>query len=220
MTDANALQNEFSETKGWSKPAVDRLLRDIFNRCFSPRGLGRNLDDAVIGAACSVDLAAYERVCEEYPHFKEKAPHALCVDHVVGVALARLVPAEVDQMSFRDLVARKQSVALFFDRGESFRHHIWRIWDALPWHRRPMPLRLVSEIGTADQESSAAMQAADYLAWHHNRDVSTESGDMRARATAMFSARAECQHYDYDELVKTARRWQPGKGYGDPTPND
>src|SRR5688572_4922668 len=120
MTDANALQNEFTPANGWDKSAVRRLLADLFNRCFSPRGFGCEVPDAVIGAACSVDLAAYERVCAEFPHFREKEPHALCVDHVVGVALSQLVPGEVERMSFRDLVQRKQSIALFFDRGESF----------------------------------------------------------------------------------------------------
>jgi hypothetical protein len=213
MTDANSLRKDFDRSLGWTETAVRSLLADLLNQCFSPRGFGCDISEALIGAACSVDLRAYERVCQEYPHFRQKTPEALCVDHVVGVAIQRLVPSDVDRISFRDLVDRKQSVALFFDRGELYRHQILRVWEAFAWHKRPMPLRLVSEIGTADQESSAALQAADFLAWHTTRDVASVAGDLSARMKASLSAGCAFQHYDDDELAKTASRWRLNQGY-------
>jgi hypothetical protein len=89
MADANALQGEFAPERGWAKRAVDRLLSDIFNRCFSPRGIGCELPHALVGAACTVDMDVYRRVCEQHPHFTEKAPEqplALRFVHAIGMA--------------------------------------------------------------------------------------------------------------------------------------
>ena len=72
MREANALRGEFSRERGWTRDAVDSLLRDLFNGCFSPYGLHRDVPDALVGAACWVDLKAYERVCQQHPHFQGK----------------------------------------------------------------------------------------------------------------------------------------------------
>lgn len=212
MTDANALQGEFSKDRGWTKESVHRLIVDLFNRCFSPRGLVKDSAEALIGAACWIDLGAYERVCEEYPHFAEKKPEALCVDHVVGIGIRQLIGGP-NTTTWHDLIDKRQSIELFFDRNEPFRHHILRVWEAFSWHRRPKPLRLVSAIGVTDREASAAIQAADYLAWHTNRDMSSESGNMLSRLLAITAARCHFQKYDYDTLRKTAARWRPDGGY-------
>jgi hypothetical protein len=213
MADAKALRREFTEERGWTERGVNLLLQALFNRCFSPRGPARAVSDAVVGAACSVEMDAYDRVCDEYPHFADKAPEALCVDHVVTIALKQLVPPDVHGIHLEDLVQRRRSIALFFDRNEPFRHQILRVWEARPWHRRSGALRLVSTIGETDREASAALQAADFLAWHMNRDVASVSGDLQARMMLHFASRCYVQRYDYDELVETAQRWGKDHGY-------
>jgi hypothetical protein len=218
MREARALRGEFSRDRGWTQEKVQTLLQDLFNECFSRRGLAQPIPEVLVGASCSVDLDAYDRVCERYPHFIEKKPEALCVDHVVTAAIKQLVPPG-ERMGMHEMSAQRLSVELYFDRNESFRHHIFRVWDALPWHRRPFPLRLVKKIGTAERQTSAALQAADYLAWHTNRDIASESGDLSARAMAMFAAPWYGRHYDYEELEKTAARWRPGLGYDAPVPD-
>ena len=60
---------------------------------------------------------------------------------------------------------------------------------------------------------SAALQAADYLAWHTNRDLSSPHGDLEARFTALATTECFIQRYDYDELLRTASQWRSGGGY-------
>jgi hypothetical protein len=212
MKDANALRGEFSAANGWTRRHVQRLLADLFNRCFSPVGPYREVPDALVGASCWVDLEAYRRVCEIHPHFAEKRPEALCVDHVVTIALGQLCPG-VERMALRDLIERRQSIDLFFDRGEPFRRQIQRVWDSRPWHRLAMPLRLVNSIRAVDRTSSAAIQAADYLAWHTNRDA-VAGGDLKARASMWLATHCYPMAYDYDKLLETAALWRLGRGYG------
>ncbi len=212
--EAKHLKGEFSPENGWTAKAVESLIRDLFNKCFSP--FGRHDVDkeaTLIGAACTVDLHAYERVCNRYPHFVSKKPEALCVDHVVGLALNHLVPSPLERMALSEMAKRRQSIALFFDRNESFKHHISRVWERYPWSKRPMALKLVHSIGEVDKESSAALQAADFLAWHTNRDVASDGGDMSARLMAFFAARTFTLHYDEAELERTAEAWTESGGY-------
>ena len=82
MKDANVMRGELSVSHGWTRDAVTALVHDRINQCLAPRGRHRDPEHALIGTACSVDLAAYERVCQEYPHFRGKTPEALCVDQV------------------------------------------------------------------------------------------------------------------------------------------
>lgn len=211
MKEANALRGEFAADRGWTREGVDRLLADLHNRCFSPFGPHRHVAEALVGAACWIDLDAYASVCQAHPHFAEKKPEALCVDYVVGVALKRLVPGE--RIKWSELVARGQSVELFFDRNEPYLHQIKRIWEASPWHRRSRPLQLVTLIATVERESSAPQQAADFLAWLTNRDLSSQDGDLLARTRAFFSSHCFRREYNYDELLRTAEGWRPGRGY-------
>jgi hypothetical protein len=212
MADANALQEGFSRNLGWTEQAVHSLLTELLNRCFSPRGMHRAIADALVGAACSVDLAAYERVCAEQPHFRQKRPEALCVDHVVAVAIQQLV-GDRDRIGWGQLFDERRSIELFFDQNESYRHHIQRVWQARRWSRRTKPLKLISSIDTTCGRESARLQAADFLAWHANRDVCSKSGDLSARMKASFAARCSIVKYDYDELKGTAARWDPDRGY-------
>lgn len=211
MADAKALQGDFSPELGWTEQGVDVLIGALFNRCFSPRGMHVDLTNALVGAACSVDLEAYARVCQQYPHFSEKLPEALCVDHVVGVAIQRLV-GDQDRMAWEDLHSRRQSIELFFDRNEPFRHQIQRVWQARRWKHRTKPLKLVHNIQGSDRHTPP-LQAADFLAWHANRDMCSESGDLEARMMASLSARCAVIRYDYDTLKSTAARWRSDGGY-------
>lgn len=214
MKDANALRGEFSTQYGWSHEGVRRLLADLFNRCFAPRGLQMEPAEALIGASCWVDLDAYERVCQQYPHFRAKSPQALCVDHVVGTVLRLLVPDPDGGSYATDLVARGESVDLFFDRKEPFRREIQRVWEARPWRQRSAVLKLVRSLNSTSPESSAALQAADFLAWHTNRDLRSEPGDLAARLMMWLATRCVPQAYDYEELARTAAGWKHGAGYG------
>ena len=81
-----------------------------------------------------------------------------------------------------------------------------------PCHGTDARVLKLSTIGQTDREASAALQAADFLAWHTNRDVASEGGDWSARLMT-FTAPCYRLHYDYDELVKTARRWRLNDGY-------
>jgi hypothetical protein len=212
MREARALEGEFSPDKGWTTERVTRLLHDLINRCFAPYGRVAEVESALIGAACTVDMGAYKQVCLERPHFTEKNPYTLCIDNVLMCAISQLIPPD-EGMYLSDMVLQRRSIALVFDRGEKFRRFVDRAWQPYPWHRRPLPMRLVHSVAQEDKESSAAIQAADFLAWHMNRDVASVDGDMAARMMAIFTTRCFTRHYDYAELLQTAERWTKEGGY-------
>lgn len=212
MADASALQGEFSSDRGWTEQGVHFLVRDLFNRCFSPRGMHKPIADALVGAACSVDLAAYEQVCLEYPHFAEKRPEALCVDHVTSVAIQQLV-GELEQILWEDLLAQDRKIDVFFDRNERYRHHIQRVWEGRGGRRPTKPLKLINSISTKNGRQSAALQAADFLAWHVNRYVCSVTDAMDAKMMASLASRCSIVEYDYEELKATAARWRSIDGY-------
>jgi hypothetical protein len=193
MSDAYLLREEFSESKGWTRDRVGALLRDIFNECFSKTGWG-DFKDKFYGASCTVNLADYAKASAE--RFL-KEPEAICVDHVVTIALMAL-PENLA------LPIRKEGqIELFFDKGEPFMHKVDRIWRSKPNHQLKGPLRLVSSIVTADMRQVIGLQAADFLAWHTNRYYTygfDEPTGALAQGMRLFATPLFGDYYDYEYL--------------------
>jgi hypothetical protein len=61
MWQANSLDDEFSVAKGWDKAKIDSLLNDLSNECLSPYGMREPVEDALVGAVCTVELDDYAR---------------------------------------------------------------------------------------------------------------------------------------------------------------
>jgi hypothetical protein len=77
------------------------------------------------------------------------------VDYVVGVAIQQPV-GDRDRISWGELLDRRQSIELFFDQNEQYRHHIQRVWQERRWPKRTKSLKPVNRIETTDRQESAA----------------------------------------------------------------
>ncbi|MFC1871376.1 DUF3800 domain-containing protein [Chloroflexota bacterium] len=196
MSEAHSLQQEFAAAKGWTKNRVNGLLQDLFNECLSPTGWEK-FKGEFYGASCTVNLEDFAKVCVDMPSHVLNKPEAICVDHVITIAL-RALP-ENSGMPF----GKEGRVELFFDKGESFMHWIDKKWRSKPNNKLQCPLQLVSSISAVDARDVIGLQAADFLAWHTNRyythGLNEESGAFagisRVFATPLFD-----RYCDYDYL--------------------
>jgi hypothetical protein len=196
MSDAYLLRKEFAKTKGWTKDRVNALLRDLFNECLSKTGRG-DFKDEFYGASCTVNLEDYAKASADMPSRSLKEPEAICVDHVVTIAL-RALPENLALP-----LGKEGRVELFFDKGESFMHKVDRIWRSKPNNRLKGPLQLVSSIAAADMREVIGLQAADFLAWHTNRYYThgfDEPTGAIAQGMRLFSTPLFEYYCDYEYL--------------------
>lgn len=201
MSDAYLLQQGFAETKGWTKDRVNGLLRDLFNECLSPTGWV-NFKGEFYGASCTVNLEDYTKASADVPSRSIKEPEAICVDHVVTVALMAL-PENLNLP-----LGKEGRVELFFDKNESFMHKVDRVWRSKRNGKLEGPLQLVSSIATADMREVIGLQAADFLAWHANRyythgfdePTGALAQAMRVFATPLFDCYCD---YEYLKGLRT-----------------
>ena len=197
MKDADSLQEEFAEEKGWTTARVKGLLQDLFNECLSPTGW-EEFKGEFHGASCTVNLKDYARACADIPSLSSKKPEAICVDFVVTIALMAL-PETLDKPFGKD-----GRVELYFDKNESFMCKVDRIWRSKPSNKLQGPLRLVTSIDAADSRNFAGLQAADFLAWHTNRYYTHGLGLKGAFAaiTRVFATPLFSDYYDYEHLMR------------------
>lgn len=206
MWQANALSDGFSLAKGWTKEKVDSLLNDLSNHCLSPYGTREPIEDSLVGAVCTVEIDDYLRAQNECPYLRGMTPEEVCVNYLAEVAL-RLLPEDRNGR-----MGKSGSVEMYFDRGEKFMRTIYGPWQQ--HRRRSGSLRLIDKIASAKSEDSVGLQAADFLAWHTNRDWwKREGGEkdlllrMRIIAAGLFSS----DRYDYAKLMARYRDW-PARG--------
>lgn len=190
MREANGLRDKF---EGWTHDRVDAVMRDLFNTCLSPAGWDE-FRGRFVGAACTVNLEDYARARTEFPRLERKEPEAICVDHVVTIALMTL-PEDLGKP-----FGKAGTVELTFDRGEQFRHKINRMWTARAGIR-PAVMDLVSLVTDGDMRQLPGLQAADLLAWHTNRY--RREGFLGAPESGVFRVFATPNHetyFDYEAL--------------------
>jgi hypothetical protein len=202
MWQANALSDQFALANGWTKSKVDSLLNDLSNRCLSPYGAREPIEDSLVGAVCTVEIEDYRRAQDECPYLQGMPPEEVCVNYVAEVAL-RLLPEDPN-----GIMGKAGAVDMYFDRGEKFMRTIYRPWQQ---HRKNGGLlKLINRIESKRSEDLPGLQAADFLAWHTNRDWWTrDRGDMdlllRMR---MIAAGLLCSdRYDYAKLTDRYKDW-------------
>ncbi len=192
MREANVRRGPF---EGWSPQRVDGVMRDLFNNCLAPAGWGQ-FRGKFVGAACTVNLDDHARARSELPRLRDKEPEAICVDHVVTIALTAL-PIDLEER-----FGKAGTVELIFDQGEKFRHTIDRVRQSRA-RNRPAVLDLVSLVGDGNMRAKVGLQAADLLAWHTNRYRrhgflgAPISGAIRVFATPNYET-----YFDYEILKK------------------
>jgi hypothetical protein len=175
---------------------------DLSNQCLSPYGTREPIEDSLVGATCTVEIDDYFRAQIECPYLRGMKPDEVCVNYLAEVALKLL------QEDRNGHMGKSGSVEMYFDRGEKFMRTIYGPWQQ---HRKkPGSLKLIHEIQQAKSEHSVGLQAADFLAWHTNRDWwKRDTGEkdlllrMRMIAAGLFSS----DRYDYDKLVARYRDW-------------
>lgn len=198
MRDANALRGEFSPENGWTKLAVTALIDDVM-KCLN--AASNEHGDRVSGVSCTVRLDDYERALSVLPQLQNKEPAAICVDNCVTVALQLLPEAPEGQ----GILGKLDSIELYFDRNERFLHKINRIWNR-PYAKRSKPLQLVHRIVSVDMKSTYPLQAADFLAWHTNRHLSSQ--DLLAGLRRVLAAPMVGTEYDYAKLIERYKDWK------------
>ena len=195
MTDANALQDDFSPEHGWDRKGVRRLLMDVANY------ISRNFPhgEAVhsyAGASCTIPLDDYNRAVQVIPNLARKEPEAICVDQVISVAL-RVLPEAKSETD--GILGKSGSAELVFDRNEAFYNKIYRVWN-VSYRLRNLPLKLVSAMAVADAPSVPGLQAADFLAWTSNKHMWHD--DANAALTRMLTSPARHVDLNYDLLLE------------------
>ena len=123
MRQANALSDEFSLARGWTKEKVDSLLNDLSNHCLSPYGSREPIEDSLVGAACTVEIDDDFRAQSECPYLRGMTPEEVCVNYLAEVAL-RLLPEDPNGH-----MGKSGSVEMYFDQGERFMRTIHRPWQ-------------------------------------------------------------------------------------------
>ena len=202
MWQANALSDEFSLANGWTKEKVDSLLNDLSNHCLSPYGTREPIEDSLVGAVCTVEIDDYFRAQNECPYLQGMTPEEVCVNYLAEVALG-LLPEDPNGH-----MGKSGSVEMYFDRGERFMRTIYRPWQQ---HRRKSgSLKLIHKIEQARSEDFVGLQAADFLAWHTNRDWwkrDTGEKDLRLRMRMIAGGLVSSDRYDYAKLVARYKNW-------------
>jgi hypothetical protein len=202
MWQANALSDEFALAKGWTKDKVDSLLNDLSNRCLSPYGTREPIEESLVGAVCTVEIDDYLRAQNECPYLQGMAPEEVCVNYLAEVAL-KLLPGDPSGH-----MGKRGSVDMYFDRGERFMRTIYGPWQQ---HRKKSgSLKLINKIEQASSERVVGLQAADFLAWHTNRDWwkrDTGEKDLRLRMRLIAAGLVSSDRYDYAKLVARYRNW-------------
>lgn len=200
MWQANALSHQFSLRNGWTTEKVDSLLNDLSNQCLSPYGAREPIEDALVGAVCTVEIADYLRAQSECPYLQGMPPEEICVNYLAEVAL-RLLPEDPNGQ-----LGKSGSVEMCFDRNERFMRTIYRPWQQ---HRKkPGPLKLIHKIEQARSEDFVGLQAADFLAWHTNRDWWKRDGgenDLMLRMRMIAAGLFASDRYDYAKLMARYR---------------
>jgi hypothetical protein len=193
MADANALQGQFTATRGWTHRKVRQLIADAVNTCLTQTGW-RDFKDQFVSSRCTVNLDDYRRFMDEYPNVRGLGAAAMCAEQVVPI-IYRLLPVDPDHP-----LGRNGTIALYFDRNEPFEHSIRRVWERGKGWRHPGPLQFVSQIGSVCQEQVCGIQAADLLAWHTNRSYTHD--DDAAKLFTFFNTPSQGAVYmDYEALV-------------------
>lgn len=202
MWQANALSDEFCVAKGWTTEKVDSLLNDLSNYCLSPYGMREPVEDALVGAVCTVEIDDYFRAQNECPYLLGMTPEEVCVNYLAEVAL-KLLPEDPNGH-----MGKSGSVEMYFDRGERFMRTIYRPWQQ---HRKKSgSLKLIHKIEQGRSEDFVGLQAADFLAWHTNRDWwkrDIGEKDLLLRMRMVAAGLVSSDRYDYAKLMARYRDW-------------
>ena len=191
---------------GGTRQKIDSLLNDLSNECLSPYGMRAPVEDALVGAVCTVELDDYVRAQADCPYLQGMAPEEVCVNYVAEVAL-KMLPEDPNGP-----MGKNSSIEMHFDRNERFIRTIIGPWQR---HRqKPAALKLIHNIEQVKGDSPIGIQAADFLAWHTNRDWwKRDRGekDLLVRFRVIAAGLLSAHRYDYKELIERYKDW-PARG--------
>jgi hypothetical protein len=168
-------------------------------------GMREPIEDALVGAVCTIELD-YARAQADCPYLQGMAPEEVCVNYVAEVAL-KMLPEDLS-----GLMGKIGSIEMYFDRNERFMRTIIGLWQR---HRKePGALKLIDNIEQVKDDSPVGIQAADFLAWHTNRDWWKRDGgekDLLLRFRMIAAGLLTAHRYDYEKLMERYNDW-PARG--------
>jgi hypothetical protein len=169
-------------------------------------GMREPIEDALVGAVCTIELDDYARAQADCPYLQGMAPEEVCVNYVAEVAL-KMLPEDLS-----GLMGKIGSIEMYFDRNERFMRTIIGLWQR---HRKePGALKLIHNIEQVKDDSPVGIQAADFLAWHTNRDWWKRDGgekDLLLRFRMIAAGLLTAHRYDYEKLMERYKDW-PARG--------
>lgn len=131
---------------GLTAGEIRNLRLDVLNNCFSETVRQFRLQFA--GAVATVDLDDYRRAKADGMPRGDKSPEAICVNHVVHVALIAL-PEDPNPTA---IPAKLGSAELYFDQNEKFMATVYKVWTSRKRGRLRGNLKPVSYIGAAESQ--------------------------------------------------------------------
>jgi hypothetical protein len=90
---------------------------------------------------------------------------------------------------------------VYFDRGEPFLDILMRQWNNKVSPGQEPWWHLVRKLAPAEMQTVPALQAADMLAWSHNRLKTTHASGWAGRLATQISNGVQCWHYDLTDHV-------------------
>jgi hypothetical protein len=190
-----AIQHKVAPYAGWGAAKVQFLVQGLI-------GLLRevNADPKFCSFYVTVDLDAHRK----YAAKNNIPPVAqLCAN----MAFARML------IWYGQTSGLMTNIDLFFDRGDPFLNVLMQQWNSREIKQKYPWWRLVRTIAPVDSASTPGVQAADMLAWSHNRlKVSGADGWAGGIATEIIES-AEVWGCDLDEGILAKRKFRNRHGF-------
>ena len=179
---ADAIQHKHN-FDAWDADKTDFLIQGLIG-LLQEVTVGKN---KFCGFRCTVDLAAHAkwRTMNRIPPVAQ-----LCANLSFGQIM-------MWYGSFPDRIILPFD--LFFDRGDPFLNVLVQQWNnketrsAHPWWK------LVKAIEHAEMQTTPALQAADMLAWSHNRLKTSGPDGWAGRFASQIAQSVQCWHFDLTE---------------------
>lgn len=196
MSDAMALEGEFSIEKGWNDERVDVLLRDLWGLLKKFRSGGEDVRSNLTAVSCTMVMRDYRRAKMEHPHLIE--PEEVCMQYCLQW------PVDLDDDS-----DRFPEIVMVFDRENCFQETISRVWERLRTRSEAGWLRQIKNIvhrnwGLVETSATnmAPLEATEMIAWLVNNRYKISSRMRKWDFTTIIAIEPYIKTYDYATLTE------------------
>lgn len=150
MTDAKALQGDFSRDKGWDESKVNQLINDLV------LFLSRQDKKAFHAFVSALDARAHAKLAALGVNIEK--PELICTETCVGHTVVWA------QVYCPSIGIELRTMDFFFDRGEKFQYY-FEEGRRRGKKKKAEMWSLVNTIAPVDMKLTPGVQAADIFAW-------------------------------------------------------